>query len=188
MMRLALLVDVERCDGCSGCIVGCKNWHGLPAGEPGRVRLVDETVGTFPDVARWVFPVMCMQCENPPCVAVCRLDACFVNEAGIVLVDEDKCVGCELCTFACPYGARVMRKDGKVADSCNLCLDRIKAGEEPYCVATCPTKALIFGDLDDPESEISRMIKQKNARPLKQKYGTRPKVLYTRAEEIEKFF
>ncbi len=184
MARLGLLIDVTRCNGCGGCVVGCKQWHGLPAGEAGRIRLVDTTVGSFPDVTRWVFPVLCMQCQYPPCVAVCRFGACFTDERGGIRVDEKRCVGCELCVVACPYGARVMRQTG-LPDGCDLCLDRIEEGKDPYCVASCPTHALIFGDLDDPDSEISRRIREKNARPLKPKFKTRPRVFYTKADEIE---
>ena len=94
------------------------------------------------------------------------------------MIDEKKCVGCELCTFACPYGVRVMRHNGKVADGCDLCVDRIKRGEIPYCVSTCPMEALVFGDLDDPESDITRLIEAEKAKPLRFKYGTKPKVFY----------
>ena len=187
MARFALLVDVERCNGCSGCVVGCKNWHGIPAGEEGRLRLVDRTVGTFPDVQRWIFPVMCMQCVHPPCVAVCRFGACSVDERGIVRLDEKRCVGCELCVVACPYGARAMRKNG-LPDSCDLCLDRLDEEKEPFCVASCPTHALIFGDLDDPESDIAKLIKKKKARPLGEKFKTRPRVFFTRADGVESLY
>jgi len=187
MTRFALLIDVDRCIGCYGCVVGCKNWHGIPAGEGGRLRLVDKTVGAFPDVRRWVFPVLCMQCDHPPCVAVCRFGACFVSEKGIVQVDVKKCVGCELCVVACPYNARIMRDSG-VPDSCDLCLDRLEEGKEPYCVASCPTRALIFGDLDDPDSEIATRIEERNARPLKGKYKTRPRVYYTHADTLDFFY
>jgi len=184
MARYGLLVDVERCNGCDGCVVGCKNWHGIPAGEGGRIRIIDKTAGDFPDVKRWIFPVLCMQCEYPPCVAVCRFQACFVNETGIVQVIEKKCVGCELCVVACPYGARVMRKN-KIPDSCDFCLDRLEEGEIPYCVASCPNHALIFGDLDNPDGILRKTIVRKRARPLKKRYGTRPRVYYTHAEDIE---
>ncbi len=184
MARPGLLVVVERCIGCEGCVVGCKNWHVIPAGEAGRIRLVDETSGTFPDITRHIFPVMCMQCDYPPCVAVCRFQACAVDENGIVRLDEKRCVGCGLCAVACPYGLRVMRRSGW-PDACDLCLDRLRVGKTPYCVASCPTQALVFGDLSDPESEISRLVKALNARPLKREYKTRPRVYYTRADEVE---
>lgn len=121
---------------------------------------------------------MCMQCDYPPCVSVCRYDAGFINEYGIMSVDRKKCVGCELCTLACPYGVRFMGPKGKVADGCDLCIDRVQAGQMPYCVATCPTDALIFGDLEDAKSTIAGLIRHGDAQPLKKKYRTHPKVFY----------
>jgi len=177
-MIYGLLVDVSKCTGCKSCVVGCKNWHGIPGGEQGRIRIMDMTTGEYPNVSRWIFPVMCMQCDYPPCVSVCRYDAGFIDTHGIVSVDPKKCVGCELCTLACPYGARTMGQKGKAAKGCDLCMDRVQAGQLPYCVETCPTDALIFGDLDDPQSAISRLIQHEGAQPLKKKFRTHPKVFY----------
>jgi len=179
MARYGILVDVGRCDGCRSCVVGCKNWHELPAGMPGRIKVIDIMAGTYPDVSRWLFPVMCMQCAFPPCVAVCRFRACYVGEDGIVYLEREKCVGCNLCVLACPYGVRVMAEDGRVLDGCDFCADRIHAGGRPYCVETCPSDALIFGDLDDPESDISQHLARLDAAPLKKNYRTRPAVFYT---------
>ncbi|MBW2095415.1 MAG: 4Fe-4S dicluster domain-containing protein [Deltaproteobacteria bacterium] len=177
-MTYGLLIDVSKCTGCRSCVVGCKNWHDIPAGEHGRIRLMDLTTGEYPDVSRWIFPVMCMQCAYPPCVSVCRYDAGFIDEHGIVSVNLKKCVGCELCTLACPYGQRHMGQKGKVAKGCDFCMDRVREGQQPYCVETCPTDALIFGDLDNPQSTISTLIQQEKAQPLKKKFRTRPKVFY----------
>lgn len=185
MARFGLLVMVERCQGCEGCVVGCKNWNGLKSGVPGRIRLVDKMQGEYPDVKRWIFPLLCMQCQYPPCVAVCRFGACHVSDEGVVHLEKNRCVGCNLCVFACPYGVRKIHGEEHCADGCDLCLDRLREGKEPYCVATCPTGALIFGDLEDPDSPISGMIRQENARPLFPEYYTRPRVFYTHAEEIE---
>jgi Fe-S-cluster-containing dehydrogenase component len=164
-------------------MVACKNCHGIPAGEDGRIRILDTITGEYPEVERWIFPLMCMHCEYPPCVSVCRYDASYRTDDGIVAVDPKKCVGCELCVFACPYGVRIMRRDKNVADSCDLCLERVMAGEEPYCVQACPTGAMVFGDLNDPESGISRFIRRENAAPLKAEHRTKPKVLYANMGE-----
>lgn len=178
MARYGLFIDMSRCIGCYSCTVACKNYHGIPAGEDGRIRILDTITGEYPEAERWIFPVMCMHCQYPPCVSVCRYHACYTTDNGIVTVDHEKCVGCELCVFACPYDARVMRREKNVADSCDLCLERVIAGQSPYCVQACPTGAMVFGDLDDPENEVSRLIRQEGARPLQEKYRTKPKVLY----------
>ena len=142
MARYGLCIDLGRCIGCYGCVVGCKNWHGVAAGETGRISLKDFFTGMYPQVSRWVFPVMCMHCEHPPCVSVCRYNACHQREDGIVIIDPKRCVGCELCTFACPFGLRTFRQNQGVADGCDFCLERISSGGLPYCVESCPTGAL----------------------------------------------
>ncbi|WP_051185102.1 4Fe-4S dicluster domain-containing protein [Desulfatiglans anilini] len=183
-MRLGLLVDLSRCIGCFACVVGCKNWHGLPAGDMGRMRLVDFTLGAYPDVNRWLVPVSCMHCEHPPCAAVCRFSACSRGEDGIVRVDSERCTGCALCTLACPYGARFVRPDTGKADGCDFCRDRLAEGEAPLCVQACPGECLIFGDLDDEASEIRRRIEATGAESLLKRYRTRPRVFYAGLETL----
>lgn len=183
MSRYGLCVDLGRCIGCYSCVVGCKNSNMIKAGEDGRIRLKDEIRGEYPRLSRWIFPVMCMQCDHPPCVSVCRFNASYKRKDGIITIDPKKCVGCELCTFACPYGARHMIGDPHVADSCDFCAERIDSGQLPYCVESCPMDALVFGDLDEPESEVRKLIDLKNAQPLKQKFKTKPKVFYANFEE-----
>lgn len=178
MARYGFYVDLSRCIGCYSCVVGCKNWHEIDAREDGRIGLMDMTTGEYPDVSRWIIPVMCMQCEYPPCVSVCRYKASYKRKDGIVAIDSKKCVGCELCTFACPYQVRHMRVNPNVADGCDFCAERVDLGLEPYCVESCPMDALVFGDLDDTESEVRKLIKLENAEPLLRKFGTKPKVYY----------
>lgn len=186
MARYGLCVDLRRCIGCYGCVVACKNWHDIPFLEGGRIRLEDITTGAYPDASRWMFPVMCMHCSYPPCVSVCRFKACKKREDGIVFVDPKKCVGCELCVLVCPYNARHIINERHIADSCDLCAERIDSGMKPYCVETCPLDAIIFGDLDDPESKIVTFIKVEGAQRLGKKYGTKPEVFYAGIDVLQK--
>lgn len=178
MARFGLFIDTTRCIGCYGCVVGCKNWHKIEAVKESRIRLMDITTGEYPNAARWLFPVACMHCEHPPCASVCRYEATHKREDGIVVIDTEKCVGCELCILACPYGARYLNKELSVADACDLCADRLDSGLRPFCIETCPTDALVFGDLDDPESTVRALVSAEKAEPLMRKYGTKPQVYY----------
>ena len=182
MADLGLYVDLSRCIGCYACVVGCKNWHQIGTGERGRIVLCDRMFGEFPEVTRWLFPIMCMQCENPPCISVCRHEATYKREDGIIVIDSDKCVGCELCVAACPYGLRSMKNSSDIVDACDFCSERIDSGLEPYCVTTCPTEALVFGDLDDSRSQINTLIKN-NETCRFDPYGTMPKVYYGKMRE-----
>ncbi len=127
------------------------------------------------------FPKSCLHCEEPPCVPVCPTGASYKREEdGIVLVDYDKCVGCKYCSWACPYGAREIDESEKVMKKCTLCVDRIydtslrEDRRQPACVLACPTSARIFGDVHDPESEVSRLIREEGGYQLQPEWGTRP--------------
>jgi len=187
MARYGLYVDVSRCIGCYSCVVGCKNWHRIQPGDPERIRLVDTTVGEYPDVSRWLFPLTCMHCEHPPCVAVCRFGACHKTDDGIVAVDPARCVGCQLCVFACPYGVRRMNKTLKVADGCDFCASDLNNRKIPHCVESCPTEALVFGDLDDPESRIRQLLATERTETLLPNCRTRPKVFYAAPGSFKEF-
>lgn len=184
MARYGLYIDVKRCIGCYTCVVACKNWHQIDAGyDGGRIRLVDLSEGKYPDISRIILPVLCMQCENAPCIDECPIEgAIYRREDGIVVIEKGKCKGCKSqpCIPACPYGVLYYREDEDTVDKCDFCVERIDLGLEPYCVATCPTEAIIFGDLDDPDSEVSRSIAATEAKPLFTKSGAKPKAYYAR--------
>jgi Fe-S-cluster-containing dehydrogenase component len=127
------------------------------------------------------FPRSCLHCENPACVTVCPTGASYKRaEDGIVLVDEDKCIGCKLCSWACPYGAREYSQIEGVMKKCTLCIDRIynenlpEAEREPACVQVCPTRARHFGDLGDPESKVSKLVAQRGGVDLMPQLGYQP--------------
>ena len=153
--------------------------------------------GTYPHVSRAHLPVACQHCENPACLRVCPTGATYKDDKGRVEIDYEKCIGCRMCMAACPYNARVFNwnepvrdpdfnygdKDvpvrGKgVVEKCTLCKERTDRGDEPMCVKCCLAKARIFGDLDDPESEVSRVVRERNATALLPEQGTRPQVRY----------
>ncbi len=126
-------------------------------------------------------PMSCMQCEDADCVTVCPTGASYKREEdGIVLVDQDKCMGCNLCSWACPYGARELDEEQGVMKKCTLCVDRIydqalpESERQPACVLSCPTSSRVFGDFDDPTSKVSQLVVERNGQPLMPELGYKP--------------
>lgn len=203
MTRYGMVFDIERCVGCGACVMACKVEHGTPQGTYWANVYFKET-GTYPE-AKWTpVPSGCMHCQDAPCVNVCPTGASYHDENGIVLVDAEKCIGCRACINACPYNARhynftdpeenpsfgegfaptafelakaFEHRKGTVG-KCVMCHERIAEGKRPACVTTCIAEARFFGDLDDPESEVSKIVKKKNARPMGESLHTKPSVLY----------
>ncbi len=193
--KLGLLIDLDICVGCHACAVSCKEWnaggHMAPLTDrdpygPNPLGVWFNRVHSFEAgegaAGRTVhFPRSCLHCEEPPCVTVCPTGASYKRaEDGIVLVDEDLCIGCKLCSWACPYGAREYDYDVGVMKKCTLCIDRIYndtlAPEErqPACVAACPTGARSFGDFADPGSAVSRRAAERDGAALMPEMGCRP--------------
>jgi Fe-S-cluster-containing dehydrogenase component len=139
--------------------VACKQENGVVLGSTwSRVVTVGPT-GTYPNVEEYFLPTMCQQCENPECVKVCPTGASYKRDDGVVLVDREKCIGCRYCMMACPYGVRSFNEEKKVVEKCTLCVHLQDIGEKPACVKNCPSKARLFGDLDDPNSDVSKALK-----------------------------
>lgn len=195
MTQLALVIDLDVCVGCHACVTSCKQWN--TSGAAGHLsdhdpygetplgvffnRVQTYEVGQFPHTHTVHFPKSCLHCEEPPCVPVCPTGASYKRkEDGIVLVDADKCIGCKYCAWACPYGAREYDADRGVMTKCTLCVDRIydqtipPAQRRPACVNACPTNARLFGDVHDPDSEVSRAIRERGGYALMPELGTRP--------------
>lgn len=193
MPKYGMVINLSVCMRCRACMVACKTEHQIPTGkhdgqEYHRIRVLEYENGKYPSVKRIFAPILCMQCEIAPCIDVCPVpDAIYRNEDGIVIVNKDKCDGCKRCIQACPYNALYYNEEKHVVDKCDFCVDRIVQGLEPACVATCMGKALTFGDLDDPKSEISRLVEKnrvKPDRPLLPAYFSqffKPSVYYTKA-------
>ncbi len=150
MSQYGFFFDQSRCTGCRACAVACKNWHGLPPGTLKYLRIYEYEKGTFPNVRIHFQWVPCYHCEEPVCISGCPCDAIYKEEKyGAVLIDSEKCDGCRMCYEVCPYGAPVFESDdvGVKAQKCTMCIDRLKVGEQPICVLSCPARALDFGPL-----------------------------------------
>ena len=203
MTKLALVINQKRCIGCQACALSCKMSNNVPDGMLWNRVLsvntdhIDGAVGTYPNLSREYLPIACQHCENPACQKVCPTGATYKDDMGRVLVDYDKCIGCRMCMAACPYNARVFNWNepvrqvgfdygdrdvparGKgVMEKCTLCAERGDRGEEPMCVVNCPMRARVYGDLDDPNSEASKLVREGGAYTLLEEKGTRPQVHY----------
>ncbi len=152
----AFVIDVARCIDCRACLVACSVENNVPMDHT-RIWVYDQQVqGTWPNLTRTFIPYNCMHCDNPPCTEVCVSGATYKDvTTGLVLVDQEACIGCGYCVQACPYGARYIDQERGVVDKCTACVQRLEIGLPPACVATCVGKSRMFGDLNDPTSEAS---------------------------------
>ena len=178
MTRYGMLINTKKCIGCYACRVACQRQNNLLPTED-FIRYEEHEVGTYPNVRVETVPLQCMHCEDAPCAAVCPTHATYITDSGVVLVDEEKCIGCKYCMAACPYGARIVQEKTGVVEKCRFCWDGEKPGNPPACVGTCISGARIFGDLDDPDSDISKEIVATNAQPIAGDL-TKSKVFYVR--------
>lgn len=174
--RYAMVVDTRRCVGCTACVLACMAENDVPEGYC-RDWIVTELRGRFPNLQTQIRSERCMHCSSAPCVDACPTGASHVADGGTVLVDRDKCTGCKACIASCPYDARYVHPDGFV-DKCTFCFHRTSRGELPACVSVCPTRALTFGDRNDPDSEVSRLLRTRRWTVLKPSAGTEPNVFF----------
>lgn len=177
MPRYAMVIDQSRCIGCMACVVACKREHNVPA-EHYRTRVVEMVTGEFPQLRSELRSELCNHCSHAPCVTICPTGASHYQPDGTVQVNRRKCVGCKACITACPYDVRYINPKHGYVDKCSFCQNRLADGKQPACVATCIGKSRIFGDLDDPNSEVSRMLRNNSSWVLKREIGTRPNVYY----------
>ena len=204
MTRYGMAIDTKRCFGCQTCSVACKMANNLPKGVmynyvyTNGSDIPDAAQGEYPNLTIGYTPVACQHCENPACVAVCPTGASIKREDGIVYVDAEACIGCEACIAACPYpGVRTKIEDepdfyldvqvgeldapvhkAGIVEKCTFCYNLIDRGEVPACMQLCPGRARYWGDLDDPESEVSMAIAGRETMRINEGAGTEPNVFY----------
>jgi tetrathionate reductase subunit B len=175
--RWAMVIDVQKCIGCQACTVSCIMENAVPENSF-RTIVSTYEVHEGTRTGTYMLPRLCNHCENAPCIPVCPVGATLQRKDGIVVVDGDRCVGCGYCVQACPYDARFINHDTGKADKCTFCAHRVDAGLLPACVETCVGGARIFGDINDPNSEVRQLADQHKLKVLKPEMGTQPHVFY----------
>ena len=203
MAKYGIIVDLDRCTGCMTCVIACKQ-ENLTRPTVWWNKILELESETLDEITYMRYA--CMHCENPPCLNACPHDAIYQRPDGIVLIDHESCDGCQACVPACPYGAidinpdldyfadqKLPFEEGKEphrqhppgkAGTCTLCVHRIEAGQAPICVSGCPSRAMIFGDCDDPDSLIHKKLGQ--SAPLLAAEGTHPKIRYICSDNLLK--
>jgi len=205
MTKRALVIDLDKCSGCDSCVVACKFENKITLGNYWCRVLAVGPFGEYPQIEMYWLPVHCQQCENSPCVGVCPTGASYRDpENNVVLIDKDKCIGCQYCIYACPYGVRDYNEDKGVVEKCTLCnhLTAKSDGNEiiadsfdaehavPPCVHNCCCGARYYGDLDDPQSGASKAVEaaggvgSANVHSLDDPFGAHPSTLYILSPEI----
>ena len=179
--RYAMVVDLRKCIGCQACTVSCSMENLPPVGQFRTTVLqyeVDRGTGVPPAMVS--LPRLCNHCDEPPCVPVCPVQATFQRDDGIVLVDNERCVGCGYCVQACPYDARFLNHETQTADKCTFCEHRLEVGLLPACVESCVGGARVIGDINDEDSTVSQLLNEhgKGIKVLKPGMATVPHVFY----------
>jgi dimethyl sulfoxide reductase iron-sulfur subunit len=210
-MRYGMVIDLDKCSGCMSCDVACKRENFTPPGVHWSKVHIYET-GAYPKSKLRSLPTLCMHCDEPACRKACPTGATSKRADGVVVIDNDRCIGCGYCALACPYEARALNRaeptayhaphdftpverigyfgkmgaveHGKgIIEKCTFCLHRLEQGGQPACVETCPSGARVFGDLDDPESEVAKLAAGRGAKGRLEDQKTKPKVLYIGLDE-----
>ncbi|NOY27029.1 MAG: 4Fe-4S dicluster domain-containing protein [Oligoflexia bacterium] len=227
MSRWGMAIDLDKCTACGACVSACKQENNVPPSDAavtamGRtltwIQVVTDVEGTWPEVRQKQYPLLCLHCDNPPCIKVCPVSATYIDDEGIVGQIYNRCIGCRYCTNACPYSVKLFNwfdpkwPDGMdrrlnpdvsvrprgVVEKCTFCHHRLQHAREetraqgrsiqdvsytPACVEACPAKAMTFGDLEDPKSDVTIAHESPRAFKLLDDLGTEPKVVYLHAEE-----
>ncbi len=182
MPNYGFVIDLKKCIGCHACTIACKAEHDIPVGV-NRCWVKTVEKGRFPDAQRLFLPVLCNQCADAPCMKICPTSALFRRHDGIVDLHGDSCIGCKACMAACPYDQLFIDPNTRTAEKCNFCANRVENHLEPACVSVCPTECRIFGDMDDPTTEVAQIVQREAFTVRKPEKGTGPKVFYLSADD-----
>lgn len=193
----AMVIDLNTCVGCNACMAACAIENQTPVWKnQWRTYVHDMEIGKEGgEVRRRFLPRLCNHCDNPPCMSVCPTGATHKLDNGIVLVDDSLCMGCRACAMACPYDARLdmtsddvekgkefygelLHREHPSVDKCSFCAHRVMKGLKPACVETCVGFSRQFGDLNDPNDPVAKIVASGVAKPLMAHLGTRPNVYY----------
>ena len=188
MTNWGIVIDVTRCTGCYNCFTACKDeyWDNdyppYSAAQPKHgqfwINIDTKERGSHPYIKVTHIPVLCMHCEEAPCIKAAKDGAVYRRPDGIVIIDPQKAVGQKQIADACPYHVIFWNEEKQLPQKCTLCVHRLEQGKIPRCVQACPSGALIFGDLDDPQSEVSKLLASGKAEVLNPEYKTKPRVHY----------
>src|SRR5688572_6601126 len=182
-MNFGFIIDNRKCIGCHACTVACKAEHEVPIGVNRTwVKYIEK--GEFPDTRRLFSVMRCNHCADAPCVEICPTEALYTRKDGIVDFDDRRCISCKACTQACPYDSIYIHPETMTAAKCNYCSHRTDIGLEPACVVVCPEHAIISGDMDNPNTEISQLLARETVSVRKAEKGTNPKLFYIDGDKV----
>lgn len=184
--QMAFIVDMKRCIGCDTCVIACKVENDV---ETGRFRLkvldshrdpiFEKPQGIYPKLTQQWLPTMCHHCVDAPCVSACPTNTLWRrDEDGLVMLDVDKCIGCQRCGEECPYDALSFDEESGAADKCSACAHRVEENLQPSCELVCPTRAIHFGDINDPASKVAQIIATREVKVLAESRGAKPQIYY----------
>jgi len=198
MTKWGMVIDISRCTACYCCFTACKDeyWdndyppYSLAQPREGQfwVNLATKERGTYPCIKVAYMPVPCMQCDDAPCLKAAKDGAVYKRPDGVVIIDSQKAVGQKQIADACPYHVIFWNEEKKLPQKCTFCVHRLEEGKIPRCMQACPSQALAFGDLDDPESDVSRLLSSGKAEVYHPEYNTKPNVYYINLDKITKSF